>query len=71
MFTNAADYQTNDAQEHTLAHYTAKGSNNGEVSSVNMTLDGTMYPGQKLAHFVLCKKTEVNKTHHLILPSWE
>jgi hypothetical protein len=23
-------------------------------------------PVKKLAHFVLCKKTEVNKTHHLI-----
>ncbi len=39
---------------------------NGEISSVNIMLDGTMYPSQKLAHFVLSEKTEVNKTHHLI-----
>ncbi len=38
---------------------------NGKVSSVNMKLDGTMCPGYKLAHFVLCEKTEVNKTHQL------
>jgi hypothetical protein len=25
-----------------------------------------MYPGQKLVHFVLHEKTEVNKTHQLI-----
>jgi hypothetical protein len=41
--------------------------NNVEVSSVNITLDGTMYPGQKLARFVLREKTtNVNKTHQLI-----
>jgi hypothetical protein len=40
---------------------------NGEVSSVNIMLDGTMCPGQKLACFVLCKKSmNVNKTHQLI-----
>ncbi len=29
---------------------------NGEVSSVNIMLDGTICPGQKLVHFALCKK---------------
>jgi hypothetical protein len=40
---------------------------NGEVSSVNITLDGTIYPSLKLVHFVLHENTtNVNKTHQLI-----
>ncbi len=41
---------------------------NGEVSSVNITLGGTRYPGQKLACFVLqkTKTNNVNKTHQHI-----
>jgi hypothetical protein len=39
---------------------------NGDASSVNITLDGTMYPGLKLVRFILHEKTNVNKTHQLI-----
>jgi len=40
---------------------------NGEVSFINITLDGTMCPSKKLVRFVLFEKaTNLNKTHQLI-----
>jgi hypothetical protein len=34
---------------------------NGKQSTVNKSLDGSMYPSEKLAHLALCKKIIIVK----------
>jgi hypothetical protein len=46
---------------------THKLQTNGKQSTVNKKLDDSMYPGQKLAHSALVKKSFLLKTQQLIL----